>query len=139
MKFRGYPNFSASGLLHSLLNINNRNDLERHPKIGASWEGFVLDQVVRLMGFRKEDCYFWATHAGAELDKLVIKGRQKIGFEVKLTSSPKVTHSMRNVIEDLNLDHLFVIHSGDRTVFLDKKIEALAFPGFLDDLKGQNM
>ena len=74
-----------SGLLHTLLGIKTRSDLERHPKIGASWEGFVIEQVIRWMGFRKEDCFFWATHAGAELDLLVVSGRNRLGFEVKLT------------------------------------------------------
>ncbi|MEW5950215.1 MAG: ATP-binding protein [Thermodesulfobacteriota bacterium] len=102
-----------SGLLHTLLSIKTRSDLERHPKIGASWEGFVIEQVIRWMGFRKEDCFFWATHAGAELDLLVVRGRGRLGFEVKLTSSPRVTPSMRSALSDLKLQRLYVIHSGE--------------------------
>lgn len=124
-----------SGLLHMLLGIKTRNDLERHPKIGASWEGFVIEQVIHLMGFKKEDCFFWATHAGAELDLLVVKGREKIGFEVKLTSSPRVTPSMRSALSDLKLQRLYVIHSGEETFQLERKIQALALTRLLDDLK----
>jgi predicted AAA+ superfamily ATPase len=124
-----------SGLLHTLLSIKTRSDLERHPKIGASWEGFVIEQVIRWMGFRKEDCFFWATHAGAELDLLVVRGRDRLGFEVKLTSSPRVTPSMRSALSDLKLQRLYVIHSGEETFQLDRTIQALALSRLLEDLK----
>lgn len=124
-----------SGLLHTLLSIKTRSDLERHPKIGASWEGFVIEQVIRWMGFRKEDCFFWATHAGAELDLLVVRGRDRLGFEVKLTSSPRVTPSMRSALSDLKLQRLYVIHSGEETFQLERNIQALALPRLLEDLK----
>jgi len=124
-----------SGLLHTLLSIKTRSDLERHPKIGASWEGFVIEQVIRWMGFRKEDCFFWATHAGAELDLLVVRGRDRLGFEVKLTSSPRMTPSMRSALSDLKLQRLYVIHSGEETFQLERNIQALALPRLLEDLK----
>ncbi len=124
-----------SGLLHTLLGIKTRNDLERHPKIGASWEGFAIEQVIRLMEFRKEDCFFWATHAGAELDLLVVRGRSRLGFEVKLTGSPRVTPSMRSALSDLKLQRLYVIHSGEETFWLEKNIQAVALPRFLEDIK----
>lgn len=123
-----------SGLLHSLLGIKTRSDLERHPKLGASWEGFVIEQIIRWMKFRREECYFWATHAGAELDLLVVRGRKRLGFEVKLTSSPQVTPSMRSALSDLKLQCLYVIHSGEETFQLEKKIQAIALPRLLDDL-----
>lgn len=123
-----------SGLLHTLLGIKTRNDLERHPKIGASWEGFVIEQIVRRTGFRKEDCFFWATHAGAELDLLVVRGRNRLGFEVKLTGSPRVTPSMRSALADLKLQRLYVIHAGEETFQLEKKIQAVALPRLLEDL-----
>lgn len=124
-----------SGLLHTLLGIKTRSDLERHPKVGASWEGFVIEQVIRWMGFRKEDCFFWATHAGAELDLLVVRGKDKLGFEVKLTSSPRVTPSMRSALSDLKLQRLYVIHSGEETFQLERNIQAVALPRLLEDLK----
>lgn len=123
-----------SGLLHTLLGIKTRNDLERHPKIGASWEGFVIEQVIRWMGFRKEDCFFWATHAGAELDLLVVRGQDRLGFEVKLTSSPRVTPSMRSALSDLKLQRLYVIHSGEETFQLERNIQAVALFRLLEDL-----
>lgn len=124
-----------SGLLHTLLGIKTHRDLERHPKIGASWEGFVIEQVIRWLGLRSEECFFWATHAGAELDLLVVRGRKKIGFEVKLTSSPRVTPSMRSALSDLKLQRLYVIHSGEETFQLERNIEALALQRLLKDLK----
>ncbi len=124
-----------SGLLHTLLGITNRDDLERHPKIGSSWEGFVIEQLVAWQGYAREECFFWATHAGAELDLLVVRGRKKLGFEVKLTSSPRVTPSMRHALEDLKLQRLYVLHAGEETFQLEKKIFALALPRLLHDLK----
>lgn len=124
-----------SGLLHTLLGIKTHRDLERHPKIGASWEGFVIEQVIRWLRLRAEECFFWATHAGAELDLLVVRGRKKIGFEVKLTSSPRVTPSMRSALSDLKLQRLYVIHSGEETFQLERNIEALALQRLLKDLK----
>ena len=124
-----------SGLLHTLLGIKTRTDLEKHPKIGASWEGFVIEQVIRWMGFRTEECFFWGTHGGAELDLLIVRGRERLGFEVKLTSSPRVTPSMRHAFSDLKLQRLYVIHAGEETFQLDRNIQALAFTRLLEDLK----
>src|SRR5712691_2226429 len=117
---------SDSGLLHSLLGLQDERDLEGHPKVGASWEGFALDQVVRRMGARAEDCYFWATHAGAELDLLIVRGRRRWGFEVKKTSAPGLTRSMHIAIKDLRLDRLDVIHAGRDTFALAPKVRAVA-------------
>jgi predicted AAA+ superfamily ATPase len=125
---------SDSGLLHALLGIKTYRDLESHPKIGASWEGFVIEQVMRWLGLRSEECFFWGTHAGAELDLLVVRGRERLGFEVKLTSSPYITPSMRSAISDLKLNRLFVIHAGEKTFDLAGKIKAVAFLRLLKDM-----
>ncbi len=125
---------SDSGLLHSLLNLIHLKDLEGHPKVGASWEGFVLHQVIRKLGAYPEECFFWATHAGAELDLLVIRGRKRLGFEIKRTSSPMVSPSMRSALNDLNLNRLDIIHAGKETFLLDKKIMAVSFERLLDDI-----
>jgi predicted AAA+ superfamily ATPase len=124
-----------SGLLHTLLNLRTFGDLEGHPKVGASWEGFVLEQVIRGLGARTEECFFWATHGGAELDLVVVRGRKKLGFEIKRTSSPKLTPSMHSALSDLRLHSLDVIHAGDETFQLGKKVRAVAFARLLDDLK----
>jgi predicted AAA+ superfamily ATPase len=123
-----------SGILHALLGIKTTVDLEAHPKVGASWEGFVIEQVIRLMDFSKEECYFWATHGGAELDLLVVRGKERIGFEVKLTSSPQVTPSMRNAIADLRLKQLYIVHAGEESFQPEQKIKAIAFHRLLKDI-----
>jgi len=119
------------GLLHTLLGIVTRDDLERHPKVGASWEGFVLREVVRQIGARPEECYFWGTHAGAELDLLVVRGGRRLGFEIKRTTSPAATRSMHAAREALALERLEVIHAGEHTFALRDGIRAVAL-GRLD-------
>jgi uncharacterized protein len=123
-----------TGLLHTLLNLRTRSELEGHPKVGASWEGFVLEEIVRHLGARREECFFWATHAGAELDLLIVRGKRRLGFEVKRTSSPKLTPSMRSAVEDLGLQRLYVIHAGEHTFDMQKKVGAIAFHRFQEDL-----
>ena len=126
---------SDSGLLHSLLNLRVLKDLEGHPKVGASWEGFVLQQVIRRLGVKEEECFFWATHAGAELDLLVVRGMKRYGYEFKRTSSPRVTPSMRSALADLNLSRIDVIHAGDNTYMIDKKIRAVSLQRLIDDIE----
>jgi predicted AAA+ superfamily ATPase len=123
-----------TGILHALLGIRERRDLERHPRLGASWEGFALEAVVRRLGVERRECYFWATHGGAELDLLVLRGRRRWGFEFKRTSAPAVTRSMRVALEDLRLERLDVIHGGPHTFPLAPRIRAVALSRLLDDL-----
>ena len=104
-----------SGLLHALLDIPTARDLAAHPKVGASWEGFALEQVVRRLGARPEECYFWAVHGGPELDLLVVRGRRRRGYEFKRTDAPRATASMRAAMRQLGLDHLDVVHVGRDT------------------------
>jgi predicted AAA+ superfamily ATPase len=122
------------GLLHTLLGINSQDDLERHPKVGASWEGFVVEQVIRHLGARYDECFFWGTHAGAELDLLVVRGRKRLGFEIKRTTSPSLTPSMRIALADLNLTRLDVIHAGDQTFPLAARARAVAIGRLLQDV-----
>ena len=123
-----------SGLLHSLLNLPTMADLEAHPKLGASWEGFVLDQVVRRLRATREECFFWATHGGAELDLLVFRGNVRLGFEFKRTSAPRITPAMRQAISDLHLRRLDVIHAGDQTFPLAGNVRAVAVERLLHDV-----
>jgi predicted AAA+ superfamily ATPase len=102
-----------SGILHSLLQIAGMYDLLGHPKLGASWEGFALEQVLTL--FDTRDAYFWATHAGAELDLMVLHGGRRYGFEFKYAEAPAPNRSMRIASEDLRLDHLWVIYPGTKS------------------------
>jgi predicted AAA+ superfamily ATPase len=124
-----------SGLLHSLLGLTTREDLERHPKVGASWEGFVLDQVITCLDASPEEIYFWATHAGAELDLLVVRGNQRIGVKVKRTTRPQVTRSALSAMESLRLDRLDLVHAGEETFHLRNGIRAVAFRRLLDDVR----
>lgn len=123
-----------TGLLHSLLNIESNPDLLGHPKVGASWEGFLLEQVIRRLGARPDQCFFWATHAGAELDLLVVLGRRRVGFEFKRTSAPQVTPSMRIALTDLGLERIDVIHAGRDTFPLDSRIRAVSAGRLLSDV-----
>jgi uncharacterized protein len=124
-----------SGLLHTLLNLRTLEALEGHPKVGASWEGFILEQIIRVLGARTEECFFWATHSGAELDLLIVRGQQRLGFEIKRTSSPRVTSSMRSALSDLKLQRLDLVHAGDKTFSLGESIRAVAVTRLLDDLR----
>lgn len=124
-----------SGLLHALLNIRTREDLERHPKVGASFEGFAIAAIADRLKARWNECFFWATHAGAELDLLVVRGRTRLGFEIKRTVAPVVTPSMRTALTDLGLARIDVIHAGDRTYPLAPRIRAVAISRLLDDLR----
>ncbi len=117
---------SDSGLLHSILDLKTKRDLEAHPKLGASWEGFLLESIIRQLGLRREQCYFWATHGGAELDLLVIEGRYRYGFEFKRTTSPQITRSMQSALSDLRLTRLDIVHAGKDTFPLAKRVRAVA-------------
>jgi len=123
-----------SGLLHTLLNVPTRADLEGHPKVGASWEGFALGEVMTRLGAQPEECFFWATHAGAELDLLVVRGNRRWGFEFKRTVAPRLTRSMHAALADLRLERLDVVHAGDQTFPLADTVRALALGRLLDDL-----
>lgn len=112
-----------SGLLHSLLGLGDRHQVLGHPKSGASWEGFALEQVLRRTGVT--ECYFWATHGGAELDLLLFSGGRRIGVEFKLSDAPKATKSMHTAMEDLGLDHLWVVYPGKHSYPLAPGITAV--------------
>lgn len=123
-----------SGILHRLLDIRNRRELERHPKIGASWEGFVIECVLRVLRVQPASCFFWGTHAGAELDLLVQQGGRLRGFEIKRTSAPRLTRSMRSAMSDLDLSRLDVVHAGADTFPLAAGVRAVSLERLLDDL-----
>lgn len=91
-----------SGILHSLLGLTTKASLESHPKLGATWEGFALEEIARAT--RSRDLYFWATHGGAELDVLWHCGAARYGFELKYGDAPRTSRSMHIAIEDLGLE-----------------------------------
>lgn len=117
--------FRDSGLLHALLGVHATSELTVHPRVGASWEGFALECIIRELGLRSGEFYFWATHADAELDLFAIVDGQRFGFEFKRADAPKLTRSMDIALSDLKLRHLFVVNPGRATFPLTKQITAL--------------
>jgi uncharacterized protein len=112
-----------SGLLHSLLGIANQRQLELHPKVGASWEGFAIEEIIKAL--RPDEAYYWATYQGAELDLLLFKQDRRIGFEFKRMDAPTISNSMRIALNDLHLDKLIVVYPGDHRYDLADRVEAI--------------
>ena len=112
-----------SGLLHSLLGITNERDLEHHPKVGASWEGYAIEEALKAL--QPDDAYFWASHQGAEMDLVVFKGGRRIGIECKRVDAPTITPSMRIAMADLKLDEVRVVYPGTKRYPLAEGIEAV--------------
>ena len=102
--------------------------------MGASWEGFVIESLIARLGVRPDQCYFWATHAGAELDFLVVAGARRLGFEIKRTVAPRATQSMHAALRDLSLESLNVIHAGADTFPVADGIRAIGLSRILDDV-----
>jgi len=115
--------FRDSGLLHYLLGVRSDQELYNHPKSGASWEGYVIEEVLKVV--QPEEAYYWATHNGAELDLLLLKDGRRIGVECKRVDGPRLTPSMRTALEDLELDRIFVIYPGPHAYPIADKIQAL--------------
>jgi hypothetical protein len=125
------------GILHTLLGIRHQRDLDRHPKVGASWEGFMLHQVLEWLAAEPEECFFWATHSGAEIDLLWVRGQRRWGFEFKRTSAPGLSRSLAAALQALSLQKVFVVHAGDHTFPLHRKVQAVAAARILEDLDGR--
>ncbi len=103
---------SDTGMLHNLLGVGDSDALLAHPKCGASWEGLIVREIIRRSGAGRGEAFFWGVHTGAELDLLIIKNGKRLGFEIKLTRSPRVTTAMRSARDVLNLKQLYVICHG---------------------------
>lgn len=114
--------FRDSGLYHELSGIRNLDDLHTHTKLGASWEGFALEETIRMTGAASEEVYFWSIHQQAELDLLIVNGSERLGFEMKYEDAPRLTRSMAAALETLNLSSLTVVYPGDKTYPLGPKI-----------------
>lgn len=120
--------YRDSGLLHYVLGIKSYHDIFLHPKAGASWEGFAMEEIIKHHESDGHDCYFWASHNKAELDLLILKDGKKLGFEFKMSDAPKLTPSMKIAMEDLKLDQLKIIYPGNRSYFLKEGIEVCPLP-----------
>ena len=112
-----------SGILHGLLQLEGLPELQSHPKLGGSWEGFAIEQIIRILDTR--DAYCWATHGGAELDLLILSGGRRYGFEIKYADAPGTSRSMQVALNDLALEHLWVIYPGQHEYALTDRITAL--------------
>jgi predicted AAA+ superfamily ATPase len=121
-----------SGLLHVLLDLSTFDQLQSHPKLGSSWEGFCIEQILSITG--SSHAYFWATHGGAELDLFLLHNGKRIGVEIKYSDGPSTTRSMRQALEDLSLDHLFVVYPGKEDYPLDKNITVTSLPSILSKI-----
>jgi len=123
--------FRDSGLLHTLTGIGNKSELLNNPKLGSSWEGVAIEEIIRAHHATVEECYFWATHANAELDLLIVKDGKKLGFEIKYSDVPRFTKSMRCALEDLQLDSLTVIFPGKSNFLLAANVKAIGLEAYL--------
>jgi len=112
-----------SGLLHALLGVTNQRDLEHHPKVGASWEGYAVEEVLKAL--QPDDAYYWATYSGAEIDLVLFKRGRRIGVECKRADAPTFTPSMRIALENLKLDELMVVYPGEKRYTLAKGVEVV--------------
>jgi uncharacterized protein len=115
--------FRDTGLLHYFLAIGSLPDLQGHPKLGASWEGFALEQTMAMLQY--PDAYFWATHSGAELDLMITRGGRRYGFEFKYTDAPRWSRSLESALHDLQLERVFVIHPGQERFPVHERGEAV--------------
>jgi len=114
-----------SGVFHALQRIHSMQDLQAHPKLGASWEGLALEHVLRVLRVEPGEAFHWGTHGGAELDLVLVRGRQRRGFEFKYADAPRTTKSMRVALDDLKLERLYVIYPGDTNYALDDRIHVV--------------
>jgi hypothetical protein len=119
-----------TGLLHALLGINDAPALSAHPKIGASWEGFVIEQILAWAGDR--DACFWGTYSRAELDLLLVRKGRNWGFEIKYQDAPTLTRSMASALADLNLERLWVVYPGDRRYSIHPRAECIGIDALPD-------
>lgn len=115
-----------SGLLHALLGVRDRSQLYASPQLGASWEGFGIEQVVALTGVREEQCFTWSVQGGAEVDLVIQAGGHPLGIEFKAADAPRQTRSMTAAIESLGLSKLIVVYPGDKDYRLGKSVEAVS-------------
>jgi predicted AAA+ superfamily ATPase len=112
--------FRDTGILHHLLGIRSQDDLLLHPKLGASWEGYAVEETLRAVA--PDEAYFWGTHNGAELDLLLIADGRRVGVECKRVDAPRLTASMHIALHDLDLDHLVVIYPGAQAYSLAERV-----------------
>ena len=114
-----------TGLLHSLRGLKTESALLGHPKCGASWEGFAMQEALRILSVDWDESYYWATHRGAEIDLLVLDGVRRVGLEFRRTSAPRMTRSMHSALNDLRLHRVLVVFPGDSRFRLHERVDAV--------------
>jgi uncharacterized protein len=122
--------FRDSGLLHYFWNLETWDDLQTYPGLGASWEGFAMEQIIQLMGAETDNCYFWATHNQAELDLIILKKGKRFGFEFKYQDAPKITPSIRSALKELDLEKVSIIYPGKIDYPLSDEVNAFGLQEF---------
>ncbi|MDD5476504.1 MAG: ATP-binding protein [Syntrophales bacterium] len=122
-----------SGILHSLIGIEEKKDLMFHPKLGPSWEGFAIESIIGLHRAGPGNCYFWATHGGAELDLLIFDRGRRVGYEIKHTDSPRMTRSLAIAQRDLTIDEMYVVYPGSEMFPLDERVQAVGLETLVRD------
>jgi predicted AAA+ superfamily ATPase len=125
-----------SGILHCLLDLPDKHTLFGHPRVGSSWEGFIVEQI--LLSLSPRQAYFWAMYSGAELNLFLVYQGKRYGFEIKFNEAPKITKSMQVALSDLNLEHLWVVYPGNETNPVDAKITVLPPIRIEETVKSQN-
>jgi predicted AAA+ superfamily ATPase len=123
--------FRDSGILHLLLGVRTSFELDLHPKVGASWEGFALEQVIKKHNKSSVECFFWSTYSGAEIDLIFLEGGRWYGFEFKRGDVPKRTKSMMIALEELKLEKITVIYPGKENYSLHEKIEVIGLESYI--------
>jgi predicted AAA+ superfamily ATPase len=126
--------FRDSGILHSLLNITTQHDLLYHPKCGASWEGYIIEEVLKTTS--PDAAYFWATQNGAEIDLIIESGNRRWGIECKRADAPKLTPSMRFALEDLGIEQIAVIYPGTRWFAISEQVVAVPIESIASGMSG---
>ncbi|MBF0274832.1 MAG: ATP-binding protein [Nitrospinae bacterium] len=119
--------FRDSGIFHSMLGIKSLDELYRHPFLGFSWEGFIIEEIIRYYEADNEDCYYWEKRqkGGAELDLIILKDGKMLGFEIKATDSPKITKSINIALEELGLNEISILYRGEKTFALGENVKAV--------------
>jgi len=114
-----------SGILHALMDVTTFENLHSHPRLGASWEGFALEQIVQHLGLREHEVFFWAVHTGGELDMVFQRRGRLCGVELKFQDAPRMTHSMQSALKELELTHLWVVYPGKEPYSLAKNVSVI--------------
>lgn len=121
--------FRDTGILHSLLSLEGKRDIVSHPKLGASWEGFALEEAIRWLNLREDEAFFWGVHAGAELDLVFEKRGKLYGIEVKYAQAPSLTTSLRFALSELPLKHIWVVYPGRQKYHLSRNVTVVPLGG----------